>query len=65
MNVQERLNTATIYAKWTKAQLADWLIAHGTIYPNRAGLLGWSKDELVNSVADRVLESPAYRGVMS
>lgn len=61
MNTRERLNTAAIYSKWTKAELADWLVAHGTVYPNRAGLLKWSKDDLVNSVTDRVMEAPAYQ----
>ena len=42
----------TTVSKWSKAQLADWLIAHGHIYPNRAGLLAWSKDELVNTVLE-------------
>ena len=42
---------ATI-SKWSKAQLADWLVAHGHIYPNRAGLLKWSKDDLVRTVLD-------------
>lgn len=40
--------------KMTKPQLADFLIEHGTIYPNRAGLLKWSKDDLVNSALDHV-----------
>ena len=33
--------------KMTKPQLADLLIAHGVIYPNRVGILKWSKDELI------------------
>jgi hypothetical protein len=36
-------------AKWTKAQLIDWLIAHGQIYPDRAGLRDWSHQDLVNA----------------
>lgn len=59
--VRARLNTETIYSKWKKSQLVDWLIEHGTVYPTRPGLLQWSKSDLVNAVTDRVMEAPAYK----
>ena len=36
--------------RMTKAELVEWKVAHGTIYPDRAGLFKWSKDQLVNAV---------------
>lgn len=45
-----------VVSKWSKPQLANWLADHGTIYPDRKGLARWSKNELVNSVLDRMGE---------
>jgi len=59
MNTSEWLTAAAVYSKWTKAQLADHLIEHGTVYPNRAGLLKWAKDELVNSAIDQTFGASA------
>lgn len=58
---EDWLTTSMKYGRWTKPRLADWLIEHGTVYPNRAGLLKWSKDDLVSSVTDKVLAEQNLR----
>lgn len=65
MHDTRRVVIANGLALMTKPQLADCLIEHGTVYPNRAGLLKWSKDDLVSSAADRVLEEVAFQSVTS
>lgn len=44
--------TARMFSHWLKVDLVDFLIRHGTVYPNRAGLLKWSKQDLINSATD-------------
>ncbi len=56
MDIERHMTIAAGIAKMSKPALADYLIEHGTVYPNRAGLLKWTKDELVNSVTERVIE---------
>lgn len=52
------LDTSLAFSRWTKAALVDYLVAHGTVYPNRAGLNRWSKQDLVSSATDHALRHP-------
>ena len=56
MDMQRLMVVAAGMDRMTKPALVDYLIEHGTIYPNRAGLLKWSKQDLVNAAAERVID---------
>lgn len=51
------LDTSLALSRWTKAALVDYLVAHGTVYPNRAGLNRWSKQDLVSSATDHAMRA--------
>lgn len=52
MDTQTWLASTATFDGWSKPQLVDYLIEHGTIYPTRPGMLRWSKDDLVRAAAD-------------
>lgn len=62
MDTRDWLTVSAYFNRRTKPQLVDYLIANGTVYPTRANMLKWLKDELVNDATRCFLNVDANAG---